>query len=271
MLAAGLTWPTWSDLDKEFHPVEFLLGLLVFAGCLLLARLVRWVADRALRRPHVDSQVRLLVTRLVFLGTIVLGVFGFFSVWLRNPTWVFGSFGLFALAFSLAFQDILKNFIAGVFLLLERPFKIGDEISVNGHTGVVDNVEIRTTTLRTEDGEEVLIPNSLVYTETIINRSRYPTRMFMVTARLPPGQPLDSVAERVRAQLEKVPEIAKEPAPHVGMLPNIDGGVTLEVRYWLDYRRHNSVAVQAVLGAQLYQALQATAAVPTTPTIPTTS
>lgn len=259
MLAAGLTW---SDLNDKLHPVDFLLGLLLFAVFLVLARVLRSVADRLLRRPRIDVQVRLLVTRLVFLGTVLVGLVGFFGVWLRSPTWVFGSFGIFALAFSLAFQDILKNFIAGVFLLLERPFKIGDEISVNGHTGVVDNVEIRTTTLRTEDGEEVLIPNSLVYTETIINRSRYPTRMFTVTARLPSGQPLDSVAERVRAQLEKVPEIAKEPPPHVGLLPNIDGGVTLEVRYWLDYRRHNSMAVQAALGAQIYQALQGSPAAP---------
>jgi len=260
MMLAGLTWPTWSDVGRELHPVEFLLGLLLFVVCLVLARVFRWLTDTALRRSsRVDIQVRLLITRLVFLGIIVLGAVGFFGVWLGSPTWVFGSFGIFALAFSLAFQDILKNFIAGVFLLLERPFKIGDEITVNGHTGVVDDVEIRATTLRTDDGEEVLIPNSLVYTETIVNRSRYPTRMFTLTAKLPPGEPLDGVVERVRAQLEAVPEVAKDPAPHVGLLPSIDGGVTLEVRYWLDYRRHDAVAVRAALGAQLYQALQASA------------
>jgi small-conductance mechanosensitive channel len=257
--SAGLTW---SDIDSRLHPIDFLLGLLLFAVFLLLARVLRWIADRLLQRPRIDMQVRLLVTRLVFLGTVLLGVVGFFGVWLRSPTWVFGSFGIFALAFSLAFQDILKNFIAGVFLLLERPFRIGDEITVDGHTGTVDNVEIRTTTLRTEDGEEVLIPNSLVYTETIVNRSRYPIRMFTLTAKLPPGQPLDGVAERVKARLEALPEVTKEPPPHVGLLPNIDGGVTLEVRYWLDYRRHNAVAVQAALGAQIYQALQANASAP---------
>jgi small conductance mechanosensitive channel len=259
MLASGLSW---ADIDAKLHLVDFLLGLALLAVFLVLAQVLRWLVDKALVRPRVDTQIRLLVTRLVYLGTVLLGVVGFFSVWLRNPGWVFGSFGIFALAFSLAFQDILKNFIAGVFLLLERPFKIGDEISVDGHTGVVDNVEIRTTTLRTEDGEEVLIPNSLVYTETIINRSRYPTRMFTLTAKLPLGQPLDGLVEQVRKRLDTVPEVSKEPPPHVGLLPNIDGGVTLQVRYWLDYRQHDPNAVQAAMGAQIYQALQASPASP---------
>ncbi len=261
MMLAATTEKSFTLWD--LRPVEFLEGLAILVVAIVLARVLRSLVRRAMQRARVDQQVTLLVLRLVFLGTILIGIVAFFARWLGSPAYVFGSFGILALAFSLAFQDILKNFIAGVFLLLERPFKIGDEITVDGHTGTVDNVEIRTTTLRTEDGEEVLIPNSLVYTETIVNRSRYPTRMFTLTAKLPPGEPLDGVVERVRAQLEAVPEVAKDPPPHVGLLPSTDGGVTLEVRYWLDYRRHDAVTVRAALGAQVYQALQASASAPT--------
>jgi small-conductance mechanosensitive channel len=258
MLAATKEFTFW-----DLRPWEFLEGLAILVVAVVLARVLRSLVRGAMRRARVDQQVSLLVTRLVFLGTIFIGIIGLFARWIGSPAYVFGSFGILALAFSLAFQDILKNFIAGVFLLLERPFKIGDEITVDGHTGTVDNVEIRTTTLRTEDGEEVLIPNSLVYTETIVNRSRYPTRMFTLTAKLPPGEPVDGAVERIRARLEALPEVAKEPPPQVGLLPNIDGGVMIEVRYWLDYRRHDSVAVRAALGAQIYGALQASATVPT--------
>jgi len=258
MLVATKEFSFW-----DLRPWEFLEGLAILVVAVVLARVLRSLVRGAMRRARVDQQVSLLVTRLVFLGTILIGIIGFFARWIGSPAYVFGSFGILALAFSLAFQDILKNFIAGVFLLLERPFKIGDEITVDGHTGTVDSVEIRTTTLRTEDGEEVLIPNALVYTETIVNRSRYPTRMFTLTAKLSPGEPVDGVVERVRTRLEAVPEVAKEPPPQVGLLPSIDGGVTIEVRYWLDYRRHDSVAVRAALGAQIYQALQASAAAPT--------
>jgi len=69
---------------------------------------------------------------------------------------------------------------------------------------------------------------------------------------------LDGVAERVREQLQNSPDIAKDPPPQVGFQPNIDGGMTLEVRYWLDYRKHDPLEVQAAVGRQVYQAIQPT-------------
>ena len=247
---------TWITGHWDTEWAHFIEGLFLFVIFVLLARLVRRATQRQLGRRHVDPQVSLLVTRLAYLATLLFGVVVFFTVWLKNPTLVFGSFGFFALAFSLAFQDILKNFIAGIFLLMERPFRIGDEITVGENTGVVDNVEMRTTSLRTADGMEVLIPNALIYTGTITNRTRHPTRLFTLTAKVPSGVDLDGLAERVRAELKSSPDLGKDPPPQVGVLPNIDGGVTLEVRYWLDYRKHDPLAVRAAMGQRLYQAIQ---------------
>lgn len=250
-------------LDKflqDVRPREFVEGLLFLVLFILVARLLRRLAARLLGSARVDAQVSLLVTRLVFLATLLLGAIGFFSLWLGNLTLVFGSFGIFALAFGLAFQDILKNFLAGIFLLLERPFRIGDEIAVGVRSGVVEDVQVRTTTLRTLEGEEVLIPNSLVYTEIIVNRSRYPTRLFTLMARVPAQVRLDGLTQSVEEGLKRCREVATEPAPRVGLQPSIDGGLILEVRYWLDYRRHDPLAVQAALGRQIYQAIQRNAA-----------
>jgi small conductance mechanosensitive channel len=235
---------------------QFFAGVGVLVLSLVIARFVPAVTRGRFKR--IDTGVSLLLTRLISLAIILIGSIVFVSLWLGNPTLVFGGFGFFALAFSLAFQDILKNFIAGIFLLLERPFRIGDEITVDNHTGVVENIEMRTTTLRTSDGEEVLTPNSLVYTGTIINRTRYPTRLFTLTAKVPAGMALDGLVERVREQLKGRPDIAKDPPPHVGLQPNVDGGLTLEIRYWLDYRRNDPLAVQAAVGQQIYQAIQST-------------
>src|SRR5712692_5744759 len=200
MMLAATTEKSFTLWD--LRPVEFLEGLAILVVAIVLARVLRSLVRRAMQRARVDQQVTLLVLRLVFLGTILIGIVAFFARWLGSPAYVFGSFGILALAFSLAFQDILKNFIAGVFLLLERPFKIGDEITVDGHTGTVDNVEIRTTTLRTEDGEEVLIPNSLVYTSTIVNRTRFPARQFTVVMKVPDSVALDGLADRVRDRVK---------------------------------------------------------------------
>jgi small-conductance mechanosensitive channel len=75
-------------------------------------------------------------------------------------------------AFSLAVQDILKNFFSGVYLLLERPFRVGDTIRVKDQQGVVENIGVRTTMLRTAENVEVLVPNVMVFTEVVTNHSQ---------------------------------------------------------------------------------------------------
>lgn len=241
--------PTTRDLFKVGVAVVILVAFY------LLARLVRMLTGNELRRVKADPQVALLVNRIVFLAALVIGVIAAFTELFGSPALVFGGFGFLALALSLAFQDILKNFIAGIFLLLERPFRLGDEITVDNRTGMVENIEMRATTLRTSEGEQVLIPNALVYTGTIINRTRYPTRLFTLTAKVPDGAAVDGLVERLREELKNRPDIAKDPPPHVGLQPAIDGGLTLEVRYWLDYRRNDPLAVQAALGQRIYQAI----------------
>ena len=264
MLASVETaWDTLRGYLPNSHDLfKVAVAILILVAFYVLARLVRLLADKELRRVKADPQVALLVNRIVFLSAIVLGVIAAFSELFGSPALVFGGFGFLALALSLAFQDILKNFIAGIFMLLERPFRLGDEITVDNHTGVVENIEMRATTLRTNDGEQVITPNSLVYTGTIINRTRYPTRMFTLTAKVPDGVVVDGLAERLREELKNRPDVSKDPAPHVGLQPGVDGGLTLEVRYWLDYRKNDPLATQAAIGQQIYRAIHSPDAAP---------
>src|SRR5712691_7626013 len=236
----------WDWITQHWNEpwARFVEGILLLLLSFVIASLARGALRKQLKRPHIDAQVALLISRIAYLAVVV------------------GGFGFLALAFSLAFQDILKNFIAGIFMLLERPFRLGDEITVDNHTGIVENIEMRATTLRTSEGEQVITPNSLVYTGTIINRTRYPTRLFTLTARVPSGVALDGLAEKLKEQIQSRPDIAKDPPPHIVLQPSIDGGLTLEVRYWLDYRSNDPLAVQAAIGQQVYRALQSAEASP---------
>ncbi len=152
----GAMWG-WITEHWDDQWARFVEGILLLLLGLVLASLVRRTLRRQLKRPHIDQQVALLVSRIAYLATVLLGVIAFFTRWFGSPALVFGGFGFLALAFSLAFQDILKNFIAGIFLLLERPFRLGDEITVDNRTGTVENIEMRATTLRTTEGEQVSI------------------------------------------------------------------------------------------------------------------
>jgi small conductance mechanosensitive channel len=79
--------------------------------------------------------------------------------------------GAFGLAFSLAVQDILKNFFSGIYLLLERPFRVGDTIKVKDQQGLVEHIGVRTTTLRTAENVRVLVPNAIVFAEVVSNQT----------------------------------------------------------------------------------------------------
>src|SRR3981081_2205273 len=114
-MGAMLSW----IIDHIDDPwARFFEGVLLFLLSFVVASLVRGMLRKQLKRPHIDQQVALLVSRIAYLATVLLGLIAFFTRWFGSPALVFGGFGFLALAFSLAFQDILKNFIAGLFLLL---------------------------------------------------------------------------------------------------------------------------------------------------------
>src|SRR5260370_33693608 len=108
---------------------------------------------------------------------------------------------------------------------------------------------MRATGLRRSEGEEVITPNCLVYTGTIINRTRYPTRLFTLTARVPSGAALDGLAEKLKEQIQSRPDIAKDPPPPIGLQPPISRGLRREGRYWPDYPSNAPRARQAAIRA----------------------
>jgi small-conductance mechanosensitive channel len=160
----------WVLLAYELGP-PFLRAVFVLVATFLAARLARSSFDFATRRTGADASVRLLVGRTVSLIVVGIGVATFLDT-LGVPLTTFVTvLGVAGLGISLAMQDILKSFVAGTYLLFERPFRIGDEISVKDQRGVVEHVGLRTTLLRNDDNVQIIIPNAVVFAELIANRT----------------------------------------------------------------------------------------------------
>lgn len=145
----------------------------------IFVALVTWIASRvartsftyATRRTGADASVRLLVGRVVSLIIVGIGAATFLDT-LGVPLTTFVTvLGVAGLGISLAMQDILKSFVAGTYLLFERPFRIGDEISIKDQRGIVETIGIRTTMLRNADNVQIIIPNAVVFAELIANRT----------------------------------------------------------------------------------------------------
>ncbi len=160
--------------------------------------------------------------------------------------------GVFGLAISLSLQDVLKNFVAGVYILLEQPFRIGDRITVKSVEGLVESIEIRTTNIRTDQGIQIIIPNGTVFTEIISNRSAYDRHLGTIRVTLPEDESFEGVTERVCNKLLTfdVKDVVKTPAPAV-VLENITGGkTTFRVEFWTRQGALNEVSPRVALALQ---------------------
>lgn len=244
MAGGGVDWPGVGLTVAE--------GLLVLLLTYLLARLARRISHRASRGARMDVQLVLLVGRVVYIGVLTLGFFAFLDV--VAPQYVapvLGALGLFGLAFGLAFQDVLKNWISGFFLLLERPFNLGDWITVSPWSGRVETVRLRVTELRAPDGEKIMVPNQQVYTSAIVNRSSYASRRVVSIARIPEGADPRGMLTRALAELTKVRGIASDPPCRVALVPRPDGQPTLEASFWISYREFDIDSVKGEADARI--------------------
>lgn len=124
-----------------------------------------------MRRAHIDPGTQILIKRFLLVAWIVITVLFVLGILGISPAAIVAVAGAVGLAFSLAMQDILKNFFSGIYLLLERPFRVGDTIRVKDQTGVVENIGVRTTYLRTLDNVQVLVPNATVFSEVVANQT----------------------------------------------------------------------------------------------------
>jgi small-conductance mechanosensitive channel len=172
---------TATPTPADFMPIQetlatrwpaFFWTLVAIAAFIIGHRLVLNWTGSAMRRARVDTGTQILVKRglsVAFIVTAMLVVLGILGA---SPTGLLAVVGAVGLAFSLAIQDILKNFFSGVYLLLERPFRVGDTIKVKDQQGVVENIGVRTTMLRTPENVQILVPNAIVFAEVVANHTQ---------------------------------------------------------------------------------------------------
>lgn len=210
-------------------------GIIVGVGQTAAIVLVVIIGTRLARRQIVrgvtwttrDQNVAALAANLAVAGiyilgaTLVLGVFG--ASWSAMLTVI----GVSTVALSLALQDLLKSYVAGIYLLLERPFAVGDWIRVKEVEGEVDGINLRTTLLRTKRGEEVTVPNATVFAEVVINRSaKRDDRTTVTVSKL--SEPLADLPQLVTAALSRLDGASVQP-PLIEIIRASDDGASVAV------------------------------------------
>ncbi len=159
----------WGPVSSLFW-VRALWAVSIFIVVTWMASQSRRGTQRSLQRAHAHPNAILFLGLVAQYGVIFLGLVLTLAVLGVELSALAAVLGFGTIALTLSLQDIARNFIAGLYLLIERPFQIGDTIEVEGQRGVIEDVEIRTTILRNADGDRVIVPNSVMFTSVVIQK-----------------------------------------------------------------------------------------------------
>ena len=218
--------------------VAILPGLLMAVLILIITSFVASAVQRVVRRlaskafKSLSLQTLLVQTSRVStwaVGVLLACVLAFPDLRLGD---LVALLGLSSVAIGFAFQDIFKNFLAGVLLLLQEPFSIGDQIIVDSFEGTVEEIALRATQIRTYQGEHVVIPNSVVFTSPVQVLTAQPQRRTDLAVGVDYNTPLDKATSVLLKAVKTVDEVRDTPSPEVDIVEFGDSSINLVARYW---------------------------------------
>lgn len=182
-----------------------LVAVLYFAAAYLIARILNGRLKDNPFLARYGKNGTMIAFRLITIGVYLVAIIGMLSYMGVNSTGLLTLASAFTVAIGLALQDVMRNLISGLFMLAERPFSVGDRVKIRTHVGTVQGIDIRTTMLRTDDGALLLVPNQLMFTEVLQNKTRYNMRVvrYRITSSLP-AEKLISTLEAVIENIESV-------------------------------------------------------------------
>jgi small conductance mechanosensitive channel len=224
---------------------NLVVALIVFILTLLLSSLIaRWVRRAAKGRIE-DVETRRLLSRLARWSVIILGILVALEQVDFDVTGFVAGLGIAGFTIGFALQDIARNFVAGILLLVRQPFNIGDAVEVGDYAGTVLDITTRDTVLKTWDGEMVIVPNMDVFTNAIKNYSELPLRRRTVNIGLGYDEDVDRATRVFLEAVRDVGGVQDDPAPEV-LVENLgDSALMLAARFWVNQETHGLFAVHS--------------------------
>lgn len=213
----------------------------------VVARLVRSMVERALRRSRAERHVVVVVATLAYYAAFALGLLVSLSLGGVNLGVLVGSLGLATVALGFALQDIVSNFTAGIVLLLEHPFTEGDHIAIAEAEGEVEEIRVRATRLRAPDGQLVLVPNKLLFTQVLTNSTATMRRRVEVLLEVPYGQDAARARELLLEVAAGLEGVSDDPEPRLLTQQLGQGARRLRLTFWVDSRSDDPDRVRSEL------------------------
>lgn len=213
---------------------KILLAAVVFIVCRIVIKWLLRVLDRIYENRDVDVSLRSFFRSAVSITLYILVVFTVVGILGINTSSFLAIFASAGLAVGMALSGTLQNFAGGVMILLLRPYRVGDFIEAQGHSGVVKDIRLFSTIITTTDNKTIIVPNNGISTSIINNYSTQPQRRVDLSVGISYGDDFVRARDVIMEIMASDSRILKDPAPLVAIVSLDDSAVTLTVRAWVD-------------------------------------
>lgn len=246
---AGFDFQQWLSAGLADKTVDLLAALAIaFIGWWLAKRLVG-VLDRVLTRFNVDEILKSFLRNVAFAALMVVVLIAALQQLGIPTTSLLAMIGAAGLAIGLALKDSLSNIASGVMLIMLRPFRAGDSVKVGGVEGVVEQVRIFTTFMRTYQNELIVLPNSEITKQAIINLTHKPVRRIDINVGIDYRDRIDQARDVLLTLAKAHPKVLKSPEIAVLVTGLGESSVDLSLRVWAktaDFITTRSDLIEAV-------------------------
>lgn len=237
-MSALITQVQTSLLDLIGQTVKAIPAIIIAIIFLVLTRvaadLVKRGIDKIAKRTIKSKSLQMLGMQTGYVLTWCAGILASCVIAFPNLGLgdIIGFLGLGSVAIGFAFQDIFKNFLAGVLLLLQEPFQLGDQIIVADFEGTVEEISIRSTQIRTYNGERLVVPNAMVFTSPVEVLTAFAHRRTDLEIGLDYNTPLAEAREVLLKAIKEVEGVLSQPSVEVDLVGFGGSSIDFVVRYW---------------------------------------
>ncbi|MEO8573762.1 MAG: mechanosensitive ion channel [Pyrinomonadaceae bacterium] len=234
-----------------------LVAVIIFGIFLIIARMVSGIVNTAGQRTRLDPTLAELLGRLASFIITILGIFVAAVIIFPafKPGDLVAGLGITSVAIGFAFKDVLQNFFAGILILWRKPFVVGNQLKFGEYEGTVEEINVRSTRLKTFDGERAVIPNGDIYANAVLVKTAYAERRVKFVVGIGYLDDLEKGRKTIKRVLDATEGILPDPGPWIYVSELAPSSVNFTVYFWVESSQANVLKVSDKVATGIKYAL----------------
>jgi small conductance mechanosensitive channel len=219
---------------------NLIVAILLIVGFIFLAKILKKYSNKYLQKVNIKPTVSSFLSQLIYLGVIVVGIMLALSALdlTKTVSSILAGLGILGLALGFAFQDTAANFMSGVFITFNQPYMLGDIIeSKGGYEGVVIDINLRVTKIRTFNGPIVHVPNRQLFQESFTNYTQFEKRRLQIPCGISYGEDLERVQKIALDAMQDLPSRLKDEDVTFFWNDFGDSSINFTLNIWVEYKQ----------------------------------